>query len=82
MSFSHREMIPPDSLEVTKTATQRAVEEMNNHVKIVMNKFRPTCWRCTADGEGSQRGVQAIDSVIEMLCEEDMALHWLTGEGV
>lgn len=39
--------------------------------------------RCgIADGEGGQCRVQPVDSVVEMLSEEDMALHGLTGQGM
>lgn len=42
----------------------------------------PTCRRGVADGEGGQRGVQAVDGVVEVLGEEDVALHRLTGQMV
>lgn len=42
----------------------------------------PTCRCGIADGEGGQGCVQAIDSVVEMLGEEDVALHRLAGQGM
>ena len=39
-----------------------------------------TCRRGIADREGGQCGVQAIDSIIEMLSEENVALHRVTGK--
>lgn len=39
--------------------------------------------RCgTADRKGGQCGVQAVDGVMEMLGEKDVALRRLTGQGV
>ncbi|TNN45272.1 hypothetical protein EYF80_044544 [Liparis tanakae] len=42
----------------------------------------PTCGRGAADGEGGQRGVQAVHGVVEMLGEEHVALHRLAGQSV
>lgn len=41
-----------------------------------------TCRCSIADREGVQRGVQAVDSVMEMLSKEDMALHWLASNSM
>lgn len=43
----------------------------------------PLTQRCgVADGEGGQCGVQPVHSVVKMLSEEDVALHWVTGQGM
>lgn len=42
----------------------------------------PTCGRGIADREGAQRGVQAVDGILEVLGEEDVALHRLAGQSV
>lgn len=43
----------------------------------------PLTLRCGAAGrEGGQCGVQAIDSVVEMLSKENVVFHRLTGQSV
>lgn len=42
----------------------------------------PTCRCGITNREGGQCGVQAIDSIAELLSKEDMALHWLAGQSM
>lgn len=49
----------------------------------VLCRNEPLTLRCgAADREGGQCGVQAVDSVIEMLGKENVVFHRLTGQSV
>lgn len=49
----------------------------------VLCRTDPLTLRCrAADREGAQCGVQAVDSIVEMLSKENVVFHRLTGQSV
>lgn len=60
-----------------------AVTSTNNLSLSEKGLWRSLTCRCgIAHREGGQCGVQAIDSIVEMLGKEDVALHRLTGQSM
>lgn len=84
-SSSRKGTTRADSLgETGQEGCEREEEEevMAGMWRKCSRTWTPTCRCGVADGEGGQRGVQAVDGVVEVLGEEDMALHRLAGQMV